>query len=334
MNGLLYSLRSGKNSKFLYFSKALLAECVPPAWDRHRLPALLDSIKRRPDRDEILRRAEYYCKTPSVASGDTPLKGGAQAPEGVQRFCIGDQKMPKKGQTYYFDSRSLLRFFPADFRVALRPGDITAVPDEPTLVKARPIAGGNANSVLLPLNKVRHFLFVDDRRPFASKRDGAVFRGKVHVNAKRRGLFRALFESPLCDLGDTSKNAENPVEWKTGKMTLQDQLAYKFVFAIEGNDVATNLKWVMSSNSLALMPRPEFETWFLEGTLVPDVHYVEIAPDYSDAEEKIRWYSEHEEAAEKILAAAHAHVARFRDPARERLTALLTLKRYFAGQMS
>ena len=51
---------------------------------------------------------------------------------------------------------------------------------------------------------------------------------------------------------------------------------------VEGVDVATNLKWVMSSNSIAVMPKPEIESWFMEKTLIPDFHYIEIKKDYSE----------------------------------------------------
>ena len=51
-------------------------------------------------------------------------------------------------------------------------------------------------------------------------------------------------------------------------MTINEQLHYKFILCSEGNDVASNLKWVMSSNSIAVMPKPKFETWFMEGILV------------------------------------------------------------------
>ena len=50
------------------------------------------------------------------------------------------------------------------------------------------------------------------------------------------------------------------------KLSILEQLEYKFVLCLEGNDVATNLKWVMSSNSLAVMPKPRYETWFMEGS--------------------------------------------------------------------
>lgn len=74
---------------------------------------------------------------------------------------------------------------------------------------------------------------------------------------------------------------------------------YKFIMALEGNDVASNLKWVMSSNSIAVMPRPTCETWFMEGKLIPNYHYIEIKPDFTDLEERLKYYIEHPEEAQQ-----------------------------------
>ncbi|MGZ8190247.1 MAG: glycosyl transferase family 90, partial [Methylococcaceae bacterium] len=95
------------------------------------------------------------------------------------------------------------------------------------------------------------------------------------------------------------------------------------------NDVATNLKWVMSSNSVAVMPRPKYETWFMEGTLIPNVHYIEIKDDYSNLEEKINYYEQHPNELSQIVENAHNHVSQFLDSFREKIIALLVLKKYF-----
>jgi spore maturation protein CgeB len=85
----------------------------------------------------------------------------------------------------------------------------------------------------------------------------------------------------------------------------------------------------MSSNSCAIMPRPTFETWFMEGRLVPGVHYIEIREDYADLEEKIRYYSAHHEEAEEIARNANEWCAQFQNPERELLIALLVMQKYF-----
>ena len=98
---------------------------------------------------------------------------------------------------------------------------------------------------------------------------------------------------------------------------------------MEGNDVASNLKWVMSSNSIAVMPKPKYETWFMEGKLKGNYHYIEIKEDYSDLEEKLTYYIEHTNEALEIVNNAHKFVDAFRDPNKEDLIALLVLKKYF-----
>jgi hypothetical protein len=93
--------------------------------------------------------------------------------------------------------------------------------------------------------------------------------------------------------------------------------------------VATNLKWVMSSNSLAVMPCPRYETWFMEGKLVPNYHYVEIKEDYSDLEDRLIYYIYHIEESFQIIENAHQYIAQFQDKKREDLISLLTLQKYF-----
>lgn len=101
--------------------------------------------------------------------------------------------------------------------------------------------------------------------------------------------------------------------------------------SLQGNDVATNLKWIMSSNSIAVMPKPTVETWFMEGELIGGVHYIEIKPDYSDLEERLNYYINNPEECEKIIKNAHQHCKKFFNKNIEDLCSLLVFKRYFYG---
>lgn len=316
-------LHTGVNSKFTYYAKAVLRSCVSAALCRRRLPALLASIENRPDCAEILARAEYCCK---LRSAPVPPELGPEA------LRIRDFRLPWKKQVYYFDAREVLRFFDPELRFRFLPGDRTCVPDTPALIKSRPIApdDSNANAVLLKLNKVRHFVFVDDPLPFARKSDTLVFRGNVYVEQPHRVLFfEKHFGAPSIDAGDTAKRPCR-AEWAAPRMTIAEQLRHKFILSLEGNDVASNLKWIFSSNSIAVMPRPRFETWFQEGLLVPGVHYIEVARDYSDVQERLAHYRSRPDLCEQINAAEHAWINRFRDPVRELLVSLKVLERYFS----
>lgn len=87
--------------------------------------------------------------------------------------------------------------------------------------------------------------------PFSEKRNQAVFRGKIRLSRIRERFLRMYFGSAICDCGVVGKNEGYPEEWMTPKKTIREHLDYKFIMALEGNDVASNLKWVMSSNSIA-----------------------------------------------------------------------------------
>jgi spore maturation protein CgeB len=83
------------------------------------------------------------------------------------------------------------------------------------------------------------------------------------------------------------------------------------------------------------MTKPTCETWFMEGTLIPDFHYVEVKEDFSDLEEKLQYYIQHPEKAEEIIRNAHDFVRQFQDKKRETIISLLVLDKYFrlSGQI-
>ena len=315
-NKLLYKLRSGKNPKFVYYFVNVCRQLMPKRLFRARLQRRLAILSHRPDKDYILQRVDYYNK----------LQAGSRLPASAPR--LGQHKMTGQ-KVYFYDTYEYTRWFPDNFQWGFCPGDIVYVPDYPSIVKSRPLLPDNANSVVMKLDKVRHFIFVHDKKPFTEKQDRVIFRGKVKGKPSRKRFMEMYFHHPMCDLGDVSKNTTDPEEWRTEKKTIREHLDYKFIMALEGNDVASNLKWVMSSNSIAVMPRPTCETWFMEGTLIPNYHYIEIKADFSDLEERLHYYMEHVDEAQEIIRHAHEYVSQFKDKKRERLISLLVLDKYF-----
>ena len=110
-------------------------------------------------------------------------------------------------------------------------------------------------------------------------------------------------------------------------------MKYKFILSLEGYDVATNLKWIMNSKSLCFMPKPTCESWFMEGTLIPNFHYVEIKNDFSDLEEKIKYYITNVKECKKIIRNANKYVNQFKDKDREHIIEILVLDKYFDNQI-
>ena len=253
--------RKYKNNRPVYYVRAILRELLPDFFCRIQLKSKLKK-QTNFDIEYIQRRVNYYCK---LQNCKPPFNFQVQ---------LSEFKIPARIRVYYFDSYQYTRFFNKKLKATFLPGDITHVPDFPTIVKSRPIGNHNANSVILNLDKIRHFIFVNDKRSFISKKDLLVGRGAVTQSHRKRFLEMYL-NHPLCNVGQVNRDNLGD-KYLVEKMTIDEQLEYKFILSLEGNDVATNLKWIMSSNSLAVMPRPKYETWFMEGTLVANYHYVMI----------------------------------------------------------
>lgn len=300
-----------KNSKPIFYIKSILIYLIPSFFFQMKLA---DAIQKAQKEPALLQRVHYYNKT-------TPFKPSPNL-KTIQEFYT------EKKKTYFFDLLRYLKYFNQKLKISYLFGDITHVPNEPTIVKSRPIKGNNANSILMKLNSVRHFIFVDDTLTFESKVDKIVWRGKCYV-PHRIEFVKKFYNHPLCDIGQTNTKGDLSVAWQKNKLSLKKQLEYKFILAIEGNDVASNLKWAMSSNSLVMMCEPKYETWFMEGLLKADFHYVLLKDDYSDLEEKIEYYIKNHQAAKDIIANAHKHVAQFLDAQSEEIISLKVLEKYF-----
>jgi hypothetical protein len=266
---LKFLFASGKNAKLPYYIRNYTKVILPKYVFQRRLSKKLKSINSRPDADYITSRIDYYNKLETIQ----------KLPKSSER--LAELKKSKKVKSVYFlDAYRIISWFKESFKWNYVPGDVTHIPEIPSIVKSRPILGNNKNSVLLKLDKVRHFIFIEDKLKFSEKLNKLIFRGKVDNKPHRIAFMEKYFNHPMCDLGNITSNNTSPLEWTVEKCTLYDHLQYKFVLALEGNDVASNLKWIMSSNSIAVMPKPKFETWFMEGKLIANHHYVERKEDY------------------------------------------------------
>lgn len=309
--------KNGMNSKAYYYLTGIARFYMPSHGVRKRLEKILNGIGTRPDKDYIMDRVNYYNK----------LSGSVQLGENA---CFINEQSLSKRSAYVLDTQEYLRWFPKTMKWNHVFGDVTAIPEVPAIVKSRPIAGDNANSVLLNLDKVRHFTFLDDKIPFREKENKFIFRGHITRKPHRIKFMEMYFGHPRGDTGIINPHPDFPAEWsEMPPLTLWEHLRYKFVMALEGNDVASNLKWIMSSNSVAVMPRPIYETWFMEGRLIPDYHYIEIKPDYSDLIERLDYFASRPEEAEAIIRNANEYVRQFFDPEREKLISLSVLDKYF-----
>ena len=303
-----------KNSKVLYYAVGFFRQLLPGKLFRAKRANRLSEVRGQVN-DYLRYRVNYYNK----------LAGKIRLGPDSERLS---EFSPKgKSKAYFFDAFEHTRYFEPGLRLSYEFGDITWVPEQPTIVKSRPLTPGNSNSVILKLNKIRHFTYASDRKAFRDKKDMLVSRNHC-VQPQRIKFLEMYINHPRCNVGKINDNGEHTDLLKE-RLTIAEQLDYKFILCIEGYDVASNLKWVMSSNSLAVMLKPKYESWFMEGRLIPDHHYVLLKNDFSDLDERMDFYINNPEKAEEIIRNAHEHVEQFRDRKREGLISLLVLEKYF-----
>lgn len=298
-----------RNNKLNYYAANHIASLLPSFLYQKSLKSWLENSESA----EISKRIDYYINFSS-----------SQVPEKAK--TLSEFKRTDFGSTYYYDLKNLIKYFSQSLKLNFKAGDIFTTQPVPTVVKSRPIKN-NGNSVLLKLNKIRHYNFVDDVIPFEKKKSQVVWRGMIHKE-NRRLLVDLFHDHPKCNIGTVEDNPKNPI-WKKDFLSIGSQLNYKYILSIEGHDVATNLKWIMSSNSLCLMPKPKFETWYMEGLLKPGFHYVLLKDDYSDLFEKMDYYDKHPEKALEIIKNANDWTKQFKNKKLEKKISLLVLQEYF-----
>jgi Glycosyl transferase family 90 len=303
-----------KNNKVLYYGIGIVRQLVPAVFFQSQLYKKLSGLKDF-DIEYIKKRANYYNKLEENVKLSDVVKS-------LEYF-----KLREKNKTYFFDSYEYTRYFEKGLKMDFKFGDVTFVPEEPAIVKSRPISGNNSNSVILNLDKVRHFMFINDKKEFRKKKNMLVGRNVVG-QAHRIKFLEMYINHPLCNVGKINNDGYHH-DLLRERLTIEEQLDYKFILCLEGNDVASNLKWVMSSQSLAVTSVPKFETWFMEGTLIPNYHYVVIKDDYSDLEERMEYYIKHTDEALEIIKNAHQYIEQFKIKKREDIISLLVLEKYF-----
>lgn len=320
--------RARRANPLIYYIASVWRVNVLPRWVRRVQRRLcLRGWQRRADADMIRDRVAFYCQLPATAQ--LPAQ-----PEDRQHFVTSvkdyrrrpDKDGPRMKSRYYYDFGRWLRGFKGSDRLAVYCGDTLANPSVPTLMKARRLDDKTSNSVLLNVNRMRHFMRVKDTVPFASKQPVLFFRGAVTGKPGRIRFFERYAGTPGFDLGDTARDTDG--RWAAPEVSVQDHFDYQYILCLEGNDVASALQWVMASNCVPVMTRPTCEGWLMHSRLVPGVHYVEISPDFSDVAEVMAHYIAHPEEGARIAEASRRWAEQFADPRREAIISYLVAERY------
>lgn len=228
----------------------------------------------------------------------------------------------------YFKEKSFL----------LRPGDVFFHTDIPIITKTRPL--GNSYNVILNLDPERHWgeiKYVDNYdMPFIEKNNKIIWRGSTNgflqslTRPSRISICEKYYnhENNMIDIGFSSSHIEELRKYVKNYLSLEDQLKSKFLISLEGGDVATNLKWMLYSNSVVLMPAPTMVSWAMEDTLQPWVHYVPLEKDFNDLEEKYNWCTLNLDKCEQIAKNGKEFINQFLNEETEKIITNMVLRNY------
>ena len=112
------------------------------------------------------------------------------------------------------------------------------------------------------------------------------------------------------------------------RVNIENQLKNKYIISLEGNDVASGLKWQLISNSVVIMPKPTVLSWAMEDTLVPYEHYVPLADSLDNLEEVLQWCRENDSTCKEIAENATQYMQQFMDCGNEEKISKEIISRY------
>jgi hypothetical protein len=188
----------------------------------------------------------------------------------------------------------------------------------PALCKTRLRSPKDKRGILWPMNVQRHFgplaEVAKNDLQWNEKTNTLVWRGtytgeqhgsRLHtvvtysgVKGVNLGITKWINKKFI--FNGTAASQDDFVAYKQPTLTMSQLLTYKYLLAIEGNDVSSGLKWMLMSNSVVFMAEPTWESWAMEDWLEPWIHYIPLNKNHSDLLEKLQWAKDHDEQAKMI----------------------------------
>lgn len=312
------------DSRLMMNIKGISSAFIPRIFFQSRLKSIFKELLSLDTKtlDNILSRVHFYNQINKDFSKD---------------FFDDKEKckinlLPFSKTSYAFDAYKITKFFDDDFLWVKNFQDVHWIFDKPTLCKSRPIDPNNQNNILLKLDSNRHFCFFKDFIKFEDKQDKAVFRGAC-FQPLRIKFFEKHKDNKNLNIANILRR--NSYFKRKNYLNKKAQCQFKFIISLEGNDVSSNLKWAMYSNSLVLAPKMTCESWFMESKLIPNVHFALINDDFSNVNDLIEYYLNKPSKAQEIIKNAHLFCEQFFDKKIEFFIGILVFLKYFyySGQI-
>ena len=211
----------------------------------------------------------------------------------------------------------------------------------PYFTKTRRI--DNKTGIILNFNYNRHWGNIVNVKgvdiDFKDKINKVVWRGTTtgegndsfSIENNRLLCVKKYFNNGKCNIGFSQKVQNVSIDNKYFKnnMSIKEQLKYKYILSIEGNDVASGLKWQLYSNSVVFMRKPKIVSWAMEDKLEPYIHYIPIKDDFSDLIEQIEYADKNYDKCLNIIKNANKFIEQFLDEKKEKAIHFLVIKKYF-----
>lgn len=187
------------------------------------------------------------------------------------------------------------------------------------------------NSTLFKLGTIRHFQPCHEALKYdidwKDKKDDVVWRGGPSNSKDRITLLDKYFHR--YDVGFTSlKNQPHRHYNLKPRLSIAQQLQSKYIISLEGYDLASNLKWILISNSIPVMPKPKWMSWIIESNLKPYVHYLPLNEDLENLGELINWANNNQDQCRQIAKNGKMYMSQFFDEKREKEIQYQVLKKY------
>lgn len=248
--------------------------------------------------------------------------------------CYADIKI---GNTYREDMDNFIKINECkdeEFLVVF--GDGVSSSRFPVFLKNRKISDNRA--IILNFNSGRHWRFyheglLNEDLKWCDKINDIVWRG---INTgESHGLrynlvsgYNKKYDIGFSSVLNSGKDFDKCKGFVKGRMEIKEQLKYKYIVSIEGNDVATSLKWILSSGSVPMMPKPTRESWLLESQLIPYVHYVPLNDNLDNLDEVYNWCLDNDAHCQQIAENGKRYMEMFFDEENEKDICRMIYKKY------
>ena len=234
------------------------------------------------------------------------------------KYCDSHSRVDAlKSGKYCSDALEIFQSsYPFD-RILISFGDVTPeTTNLPFFIKSRKI-NRTRNGILWPLNTKRHFgnlkaVSLNDI-PWEKKLSRIVWRGADTGRGLRAKAVEGMYDkiNEGVDIALTIVLEYGRTGLTRPMLSMKELLHHKYLLSLEGNDVASGLKWMLLSNSVVFMPTPTFESWALESLLIPYIHYVPVAADLSNLIEQLAWAMENDAVCQNISRTATQFMKKF-----------------------